>query len=148
MHLIALLCACVFFSTSAGAADAKEMDSITVLADARLAATLSELASLYSHRNMISVSATFGESEAQKKKIEDGESADIYITPDMLLVQELKVKGMVDFNSIGRLASFKDAHFVAAVIAGENMSAGRKFLKFLKTDEAHNVFKKNGFSIP
>jgi ABC-type molybdate transport system substrate-binding protein len=135
-------------ASSAVAADAQEMNSITVLADSRLGVVLSELASSFTQDNMISVSNTFGVSSEQEKKIEDGESADLFITADPVLVQQLKIKGMVDVYSIGRVASQRDVHFTAAVVASENMTAARNYLAFLKSKKAREIFKNNGMSTP
>ncbi len=138
----------MFLFCPAQALEQKEIESITVLADGQIAVALSELASLFTHEKTISVSATFGISEDQKKRIEDGESADLFITTDMQLIQQLKVKGLVDVYSIGRIASHHETHFLAAVVASENMTPARNFLAFLKSDEARKVFKKNGLSVP
>jgi ABC-type molybdate transport system substrate-binding protein len=149
MRYMAIVMALVnLFAWQAKAATQNEIESVTVLADTRLAISLSELAARFSQKTMISISGTFGASEEQKKKIEDGESADLFITSDMDLVQQLKVKGLVDVYSIGRIASHKDVHFTAAVVASENMTPARTFLTFLKSDEARGIFKKNGLTAP
>jgi ABC-type molybdate transport system substrate-binding protein len=129
-------------------AETQEIESVSVLADKRLAVPLSELASLYAQKNSVTVSGAFGTSPEQEKRIEDGEAADLFITANPQLVQDLKTKGLVDVYSIGRLASGKDMHFTAAVVAGENMTSARHYLAFLKSPEARSIFRKNGFSAP
>jgi ABC-type molybdate transport system substrate-binding protein len=138
------------FSGAAATAtpDTHEIASITVLADNRLALPLAELASRFSHENMTSVTGVFGISEEQTKKIEGGESADLFITTDPQLVQRLKTKGLVDVYSITCIASRHDLHFTAAIVAGENMTPARSFLAFLKSEEARGIFRKNGLSGP
>jgi ABC-type molybdate transport system substrate-binding protein len=138
----------IFVSLPTAASEQKDIESVTILADSRLAVPFSQLASRFSHESMISISGAFGVSADQKKKIEDGETADLFITSDMSLIQQLKVKGMVDVYSIGRIASHHDEHFIAAVVASENMTPARNFLAFLKSDEAKDIFKKNGLSVP
>jgi len=144
--LIALIS--VSFCYLAAAADNREIGSVTVLADSRLTVPISELATLFTHEDFVTITSIFGESIAQKKKIEDGEAADLFITADGSLIQQLKLKGMVDVYSIGRIASEKDTRFTAAVVASENMTAAREFLKFLKSPRAQEVFKKNGLTAP
>lgn len=146
-HFTAVIAFCLL-SGSAFAADNRDIESITVLGDSRLAAPMSELATTYTQAHMVSVTTTFGKPEEQEKKIEDGESADLFITADAALIQQLKVKGMVDVYSIGRIASHRETHYSAAVVASENMTAARNFLSFLRSKEARDIFKKNGMSIP
>lgn len=136
------------FSGPTRATVPSEIQSITVLADSHLAVAFSEIASKFAQENMISVSGAFGESEEQKKKIEDGESADLFVTGDMKLIEQLKTKGLVDVYSIGRIASHHEVHYIAAIVAGENMTAARSFLLFLKSPEARDIFRKNGLSTP
>jgi ABC-type molybdate transport system substrate-binding protein len=145
---MAVIVAAMFFVTPAKAAAQNEIASITVLADSRLAVAFSEIASRFAHESMISVSGTFGAGDEQKKKIEDGESADLFITSDMQLIQQLKTKGLVDVYSIGRVASHHDIHYTAAIVASENMTPARNFLAFLKSPEARDIFRKNGMSAP
>jgi ABC-type molybdate transport system substrate-binding protein len=146
--LAAAFIAVAGFFGVAQASDVREIQSVTVLADSRLAVPLSELASRYTRENMVTVSAAFGGSEEQKKRIEDGEAADLFITADAELIQQLKVKGLVDVYSIGRVASHKDVHYTAAVVASENMTSARCFLEFLKTPEAEEILRSNDLSVP
>ena len=134
------------FPAFAGTLEPKEMESITILADSRLAVPMAQLASLFAHENMISVAGVFGASADQQKKIEDGESADLFITPDKDRIEQLKIKGMVDVYSIKAIASEHGTHFTAVVVARENMTAARAFLKYLKSDEAKNIFRRNGLT--
>ncbi len=148
--IIALLC---LLASSAMAADKKEIESITVLADSSLAVPLSQAASAFAHKTMdnntmISVANIFGVSANQKKKIEDGDSGDVFITTDASLIQQLKTKGMIDVYSIGEIASEHARHYTAAVVASENMTPARKFLEYLKSDEAKEIFDSNGFTTP
>jgi ABC-type molybdate transport system substrate-binding protein len=131
------------------AAEPNEIESITVLADGRLAVPLSQLSSAFAYKSMISAAEVFNLSaQAQKKKIEDGEPADLFITDNRLLIEQLRIKGLVDVYSIGEIAAAGSTHYIAAVVAGENMTAARSFLDFLKSDEGRSVFTKDGFSVP
>jgi ABC-type molybdate transport system substrate-binding protein len=126
----------------------KEIETITVMSDADLAIPLSQISSLFTQGRPISVANNFGDSTQQKKKIEDGESADIFITSQGDLVQQLKIKGLVDVYSIGRIASAHEKSYTIAVVAGEHMTTARVFLDFLKSYEARDIFKANGFTTP
>jgi ABC-type molybdate transport system substrate-binding protein len=131
------------------AADSKDIGSVEVLTDPHLAVAISEIASLFTRENMITVGSSFGATENQEKHIEDGEAADLFITSNAQLIQQLRLKGMVDIHSITRVASQnKDVHYMAAVVAGENMTPARTFLAFLKSDKAREVWKKNGLTVP
>lgn len=129
--------------SNATALDIKEIQSINVLADSRLAPAISELASWYAREKLVSVSADFGASIEQEKRIEDGEAADLFITTDAQLIEELKLKGQVDVYSIGPVASRGDEYYVAAVIASENMTPARCFLAFLRSPQAEGILRSN-----
>lgn len=138
----------IIFAPDVFASENKEIGSVSVLADSHLAPALAEISSEFTHQYMITVSNSFGVSIEQEKRIEDGESADLFITTNESLIQELKIKGLVDVYSIGRIVSNKDGHYIAAVVASENMTSARTFLTFLKSEAARDIFRKNGLSIP
>lgn len=138
----------LLLSMNAWADDDKEIESITVFADKRLSIPLAQLASQFSTQSTISVSDIFGSSQDQKKKIEDGEAADIFITSEPELIQQLKIKGMVDVYSIGEIAVLDSTHFDAAVVAGENMTPARAFLEFLKSPDAQKLLRQNAPAAP
>lgn len=125
-----------------------EIETISVLAEGPLAVPLSQIASRFSKGRMISVSNNFGSSDAQKKKIEDGESADLFITSEVDFIQQLKAKGLVDIYSISKIVRHDASVYTVAVVAGENMNAARVFLEYLKSDEAQALFAEHGFTQP
>lgn len=137
--------------------DISEVPSITVLAEGQLAIPLAQITSEFTrsqtsnaeqHKQMLSISNYFGVSEVQKKKIDDGESADIFITSQPDLIQQLKIKGLVDIYSISKIAAKDGKNYTVAVVLSENMNHARIFLEFLKAEEAKSVFVKNGFATP
>lgn len=130
-----------------------EVDTISVQAEMDLDIPLAQISSRFTRaqpedRKPISVYNNFGNSAAQKKKIEDGESADVFITSEQQLVQDLKNKGMVDVYSISPIAKRNGKTYVGAVVAGENMTAARVFLDYLRSEQALEFFKQNGFETP
>jgi ABC-type molybdate transport system substrate-binding protein len=147
-RLLVTVAGVLFFTLSAHAADYSEIQSITVLADTRLSIPLSQLATRFTQSHNISVANAFGTSADQKKKIEDGEPADLFITSNAELIEQLKIKGLVDVNSITRITDSKSVRFTAAVVAGENMTPARKFLEYIKSPEAQPFFMKNGLAEP
>lgn len=136
------------FSIAAQANEMTEMQAVNLLADSHLALPLSQLVSQFSRHSMISVSAAFGAGVDQKKKIEDGEPADLFIATDPQLFQQLKLKGMIDVYSLDEIAAQGALHYNAAVVAGENMDSARTFLQYLKSDEAKEIFERNGLHAP
>lgn len=138
----------IWGAPTAHALEYVEAKTITVMAENGLAIPLSQIASTFTRNTFISVSNHFGDSSQQKKKIEDGESADIFITSQADLVQQLKTKGLVDIYSIGKIASQKDKTYTVAVVAGENMTPARVFLDFLKSEDAKSIFNSNGLATP
>jgi ABC-type molybdate transport system substrate-binding protein len=130
------------------AEEGQEIESVTVMADSNLAIPLSQLASEFSAHNMTSIANVFGMSDDQEKKIENGESADLFITRDPAAIEQLKVKGMVDVYSISKLGALNGIFFTAAVVASENMTPARHFLEYLKSDDAKKIFEQNEVKIP
>lgn len=126
-------------------APAIEVQTITVMAEEDLAVPLALISSRFTRGRTVSVSNNFGKSDIQKKKIEDGESADVFITSQSELVQQLKTKGMVDIYSITPIAARNHKTYIVAVVAGENMTPARIFLDYLKSDEARELFRQRGF---
>lgn len=118
------------------------------MAETPLSIPIAQITSRFTNGNPISVSSNFGDSAIQAKKIEDGESADIFITSHAELIEQLKTKGLVDVYSIGAIAAQGPTTYSVVVVAGENMTPARVFLDFLKSDEAKEILKKNGLSIP
>lgn len=147
LHLILISPLLIALMLSPAAAfDGKDIGSVTVLTEPKLAVPLSELASKFARTSMITVSASFGASENQEKHIEEGEAADLFITSSPQLIDQLRMKGMVDVHSIGRVAAHHDIRYFAAVVASENMTSARAFLAFIKSDAARAIWKKNGLS--
>jgi len=120
-------------------AESKEIESITVLADSKLAIPLAKLAARFAGRNMISVTDIFGDSLAQKKKIEDGDSGDLLVTFNKTVIEDLKLKGLVDVYSISEIKISGEMNFYAVVLASENMPPAREFLEYMKSAEAQNI---------
>ncbi len=133
---------------SAHAASFKNIENVTVMAETPLAIPMAQITSRFTNGNAISVSSNFGDSAIHAKKIEDGESADIFITSHAELIEQLKTKGLVDVYSISPIALQGEATYSMVVVAGENMTPARVFLDFLKSQEAQEILKNNGLSIP
>jgi|GEM_PF-1022193 len=88
---------------------------------------------------MISVTDIFGDSLAQKKKIEDGDSGDLLVTFNKTVIEDLKLKGLVDVYSISEIKISGEMNFYAVVLASENMPPAREFLEYMKSAEAQNI---------
>lgn len=99
-YLIAFL---LLFSTASFAAkDAgqpKNIDSVTVLASSSMTVPIAETSKLYSRNYNVDVNAVFESSTELYNKIEDGDPADIIVTPDKNLLAQLKEHGLIDSTS-------------------------------------------------
>ena len=78
---------------------ASEIPAITVLADRALTIPLARLASDYSRKNQTSVTVSFAPSFEQMVAIEEGESADIFISAQPDALSRLKQSGLFDVYS-------------------------------------------------
>lgn len=148
LPIITCLPLTLFTPGTGHAASFKNIENVTVMAETPLAIPIAQITSRFTNGNAISVSSNFGDSAVQAKKIEDGESADIFITSHAELIEQLKTKGLVDVYSISPIAQQGSSTYSVVVVAGENMTPARVFLDFLKSLEAQEIFKNNGLSIP
>lgn len=73
--------------------------------------------------------------------ITHGETAGIIYYSDAYNNKEVSIVSVIDESLYDRII------YQAAVVAGENMSLARNFLKFLQSDQAKRVYKKYGFII-
>jgi ABC-type molybdate transport system substrate-binding protein len=117
-----------------------EIQSITVLADSRLSIPMARIASRFTHENAISVACIFGAASEEEKKIENGDAADLFVTSHQDLIKRLKQKGLTDIYSQRTLPAGRLGRFMAVVVAGEGMTPARKFLDFLDSSEARDIF--------
>lgn len=97
--IIALLCVPV-------RAKAQEPSfGIAVLASSSLSDVMTELARIYSKEKHMTISSFFDSPETLADTIRNGEAADMYISEDPALIQDLKQRGLIDVFSLTTLAS-------------------------------------------
>ncbi len=80
-------------------AQARDIENITVLADATLAMPISRLIIQYSRIQGASVSGVYKTAAEHRRMIEDGEPADLLITADRDIIEALEGKGLIDVAS-------------------------------------------------
>lgn len=73
--------------------------SVTILADDSMSIAITELSRDYASKYNMTVSTSFLSSEKQELQIEDGEAADVLITPKNDWLEQLKTKGLYDVYS-------------------------------------------------
>lgn len=83
----------IFFALSP--AWGAETKSVTVFATTSIGLPVSEIAREYSRKTGVEVNATFEISRDLAKKIEDGDAADVFISPDAVYINKLKSNGLV-----------------------------------------------------
>jgi ABC-type molybdate transport system substrate-binding protein len=135
------------FSLLAMASPAYALNSVTVMADKSMSVAIAEIARDYSREREVVVNTSFAPPRADEAQIIGGADADVLITPKHAWIDKLKEHGLIDIYSESKVASsgLLSAHYFAVVIAGDNMDEARKFLEYLKSDEAQDVLKRNGF---
>ncbi len=84
-----------------------DFPSVTVLASDSLSQVMTELARIYSRSGELTISATYNSPHELVKLIEEGETADIYISENPLDVQDLINKGLVEIPSVTSVAENK-----------------------------------------
>lgn len=148
LTLFSFYTALLLGSQPTAAQQVSSVESVTVMSESALAVPMAEITSDFVRSHSISVSANFGDSAVQSKKIEDGESADLFITSQADLIEQMKTKGLVDVYSISPMASQGQTSYLVVVVAGENMTPARVFLEHLKSEGAKKILKKHGLSTP
>jgi molybdate transport system substrate-binding protein len=124
---------CVLFAllfmlaASSANADIRGLPSITVLAESSLTAPMTEIVRTYSSKNNITVAASYNSDSEQAWKIEQGESADVFIAAHPFWIGELKQKGLIDVYSISNLVKNKLV-FITSVTNHLNERAPNKGL--------------------
>jgi molybdate transport system substrate-binding protein len=83
------------------------LPTITVLAASSLTEPITEIARTYSRKNNITVATEFGSTADQANSIEDGESADVFISGHPYWISELKKMGLLDVYSLTNLVKNK-----------------------------------------
>lgn len=88
--------------------------TLTLFAEPNLAPALTEISRLYSTATSSTISVEYGNSEDMVRRIEDGESSDIFISSHKNWQDELKLKGLIDIYNINH---FADDNLVIATSA-------------------------------
>ena len=102
--LYGLVISVFLFSSPVKAAD---LPSITVLASSSLSEALIEITREYSRKKHVIVNLQFSTSLEFVEQIEDGASADLFISADPELVKRLKNQGLIDVYSQTNLVENK-----------------------------------------
>lgn len=93
--------------TQVANADLRGLPNITILASSSLTTPITELAIEYSRQKNITVTASYNSTAEQAWKIEDGESADIFISSHPYWMASLKQMGLIDVYSLTNLVKNK-----------------------------------------
>jgi molybdate transport system substrate-binding protein len=100
-----LLILIIFASTAH--ADLRGLPNITILASSSLTTPITELAIEYSRQKNITVTASYNSTSEQAWKIEDGDSADVFISSHPYWMASLKQMGLIDVYSLTNLVKNK-----------------------------------------
>ncbi len=85
--------------------DTMNIESVTILAASSLTVPVTEIAKLYSRDSRIDVNTVYEDSDELLTKIEEGDPADIIITPSKRLFEKMKAEGLLDNKSIKTIAA-------------------------------------------
>lgn len=95
----------------------------------------------------VNISFKFGTSDSLQQQIEQDSSSDIFISAGKKQMGDLERKGLILKNTkVNLLSDNKSTILPAAVVkATKHQAEAEKFLKYLTSDEAMNIFIKHGF---
>ncbi len=102
-----LLFAIIIFVSNLAYADLRGLPNITILASSSLTTPITELAIEYSRQKNITVTTSYNSTSEQAWKIEDGESADVFISSHPYWMASLKQMGLIDVYSLTNLVKNK-----------------------------------------
>ena len=88
-------------------AEMRDLPNITVLAESSLTVPLTEITRIYSRKRNITVTSSFNSTSEQAWRVEEGESADIFISAHPYWMSELKQMGLIDVYSLTNLVKNK-----------------------------------------
>jgi molybdate transport system substrate-binding protein len=103
MRRLKFLFLCIVLLSGSPAHAALERDAINVLADESLTLPLTEISRRFSLLHHIPVTCAFSSPLVSLHQIEEGESADVFITSYLSLLEQLRRKGLVDVYSQRRI---------------------------------------------
>ncbi len=111
-------------------ADIRGLPSITVLAPSSLTQPITELITIYSRSNNITVTATYGATPEQASRISDGEPGDVFISAHPSWMLDLKQKGLIDVYSLTNLVknqltlvASKNSFFKYGPVSGNSLAS-------------------------
>ncbi len=93
----------ILFTVKSSLINAGYTNSITILAPESMTSSLIEIIRNYSRKSSQNVSLIFDNNKRYIELIEDGNPADIIITNHPSWINSLKLKGLIDVNSISNL---------------------------------------------
>ncbi len=127
---VILVCTAGFAS-----ADIRGLPNLTVLASSSMTAPLTEIIRIYSREKNITVTASYNSTSEQAWHIEEGESADVFISSHPYWMAELKQMGLIDVYSLTNLVKNKLVLITSTKgklneypIPGEGLEAKLQFL--------------------
>ncbi len=117
-------------------ADIRGLPQITVLAASSLTEPMTEIVRMYSRNEKITVTASYDATFEQARKIEEGESADIFVSSNPYWMTDLKQKGLIDVYSLTNLIQNKlvlvastKGHINKLEVPTDDLATALNFLK-------------------
>lgn len=96
-----------FFCANTANADLRGLPNISILAASSLTEPMTEIIRIYSREKNITVTASYHSTSEQAWRVEEGESADIFISAHPKWMAELKQKGLIDVYSLANIVKNK-----------------------------------------
>lgn len=121
---------------------------IIVSAAENLKDSMLEITANYVVQNpTVNISFNFGTSDSLQQQIEQGSPTDIFIPAGKKQMDDLEQKDLILKNTkINLLSNDQSTVLPAAVVkTTKHQAEAEKFLKYLTSDEATNIFIKHGF---
>jgi molybdate transport system substrate-binding protein len=116
-------------------ADFRDLPNITVLAASSLTEPMTQIIRMYSRQHDITVSGVYDSSSEQALKIQEGESADVFVSSHPFWMNELKKMGLIDVYSVANIVKNKLVLVTSAQsnlneysIPGDNFQAKLEYL--------------------
>ncbi len=98
-----LILCCTLLVPLAPRAEFRELPTITVLAPRELALPMAHMVREFTRVYQVSVIMVYGDTPRQFEDIREGEAADVFITDDAEVMQQLKNTGLIDVYALARL---------------------------------------------
>jgi molybdate transport system substrate-binding protein len=140
-----------FAAATASRSRAQTRD-IVLFADESLKPAIDEANALFLFENAMKVVVSYGASSDLARRIENGASADVFISADTRAMDALAARNMIDPDSradlVTKTAAQPPVNYPIAILSASTNVLASIYVQYLRSPKATPFFEKAGFVVP